>query len=133
MNHIIWNDEALLGGYSVLWDPIVHPRINTTPLLVTRKTKRPITLNILVTLWPNLGLECDTFSLFHAEFKERPPALSFKIAKFYFDNNLSDQADSFTLNADGDFYERTIAQSDLSLSFDTESDGKQVYQYPLRS
>ena len=55
--------------------------------------------------------------------QERPPALSFKIAKTYFDANLSDQTDSFTLNDDGDFYERTIAQNDLTLEFSSETDG----------
>ena len=54
---------------------------------------------------------------------ERPPALSFKIAKTYFDDNLSDQIDSFTLNDDGDFYERTIAENDLTLEFSSETDG----------
>ena len=54
------------------------------------------------------------------------PALTYKIAKQYFDNNLSDQTDSFTLNADGDFYERTIDENDLSLSFDANSDGNLV-------
>ena len=58
----------------------------------------------------------------NALFKERPPALSFKIAKAYFDNNLSDQVDLFTLNADGDYYERTIAASDLTLEFSSDTD-----------
>ena len=55
-------------------------------------------------------------------FKERPPAMSFKIAADYFQNNLSDQEDSFTLN--GDFYERTVSGNDLALSFDSQSDSK---------
>ena len=40
---------------------------------------------------------------------------------------MNDKADDFTLNADGDFYERTVAASDLDLSFDSESDGKYCY------
>ena len=59
----------------------------------------------------------------YQNFQEREPALSIKISGEYFINNLSDQADSFTLNEDGD-YERTIDQTDLTLSFDTESDCK---------
>ena len=55
--------------------------------------------------------------------KEREPALSIKINGEYFINNLNDQADFFTVNADGD-YERTIDQTELTLSFDTESDCK---------
>ena len=61
--------------------------------------------------------------------QERPPALSFKIAKTYFDDNLSDQIDSFTLNEDGDFYERTIAQNDLTLEFSSETDGQPFHFY----
>ena len=66
----------------------------------------------------------------NALFKERPPALSFKIAKAYFDNNLSDQVDLFTLNADGDYYERTIAASDLTLEFSSDTDCE-LFQFLL--
>ena len=52
----------------------------------------------------------------------RPPALSFKIAQDYFENNLNDQADSYVLN--NGFYERTIPEDELSLTFDSETDGK---------
>ena len=57
-------------------------------------------------------------------FKDRPPALSFKIAGDFFENNLSDETDSYTFNADTNFYERTVAASDLDLSFDSQSDGE---------
>ena len=60
-------------------------------------------------------------------FKERPPQLSFKIAKDFFENSLMDQVDSFTLNADQDFYERTVSENDLVLSFDPNSDGEPFF------
>ena len=50
--------------------------------------------------------------------------MSLKIAKDYFDNNYSDQIDLFQLSEDGEFYERTIAENDLELSFDDDLDGK---------
>ena len=37
-----------------------------------------------------------------------------------------DQIDSFTLNTAGDFYERTVAEKDLVLSFDPNTDGELV-------
>ena len=52
----------------------------------------------------------------------RPPVLSFKVAKEYFDLNLSGHISDFELDSDGLFYERTIQQDELSLSFNTESD-----------
>ena len=55
--------------------------------------------------------------------QNRPPALSFKVAKDYFDNNLNGQS-GYELDSDGAFYERTIPESELTLAFDTENDGK---------
>ena len=55
-------------------------------------------------------------------FQNRPPALSFKVTKEYFDLNLNGHIDDFELDSDGLFYERTIQQDQLSLSFNTESD-----------
>ena len=40
-----------------------------------------------------------------------------------------DQIDSFNLNTAGDFYERTVAEKDLVLSFDPNTDGKLVKHY----
>ena len=60
-------------------------------------------------------------------FQLRPPALTFRIAQEYFENNLSDEEDLYTFvpvdGPDGGFYDRTIHQDDLTLSFDTETDG----------
>ena len=55
----------------------------------------------------------------------RLPALTFRIAHEYFDNNLEGQTtDSYDFidGPDGGFHERTIQEDDLSLSFDTETD-----------
>ena len=55
----------------------------------------------------------------------RPPALTFRIAHEYFENNLEGQTtDSYDFidGPDGGFHERTIQEDDLSLSFDTETD-----------
>ena len=54
------------------------------------------------------------------------PALTFQIVKEYFDEKLSDQANNFKLTngPNGAFYERTIPEDDLTLSFDSEKDGK---------
>ena len=58
-------------------------------------------------------------------FQLRPPALTYRVAHEYFENNLSDQADLYTFvdGPDGGFHDRTIHQDDLTLSFDTETDG----------
>ena len=40
-----------------------------------------------------------------------------------------DQIDSFNLNTAGDFYERTVAEKDLVLSFDPNTDGELVKPY----
>ena len=55
--------------------------------------------------------------------------MSLKIAKDYFDNNYSDQIDLFQLSEDGEFYERTIAENDLELSFDDDLDGKRWFLF----
>ena len=52
------------------------------------------------------------------------PALSMKIAREYFDIYLSDETDLFELSPDGAFYERSIPESDLTLSFDNNLDGE---------
>ena len=55
----------------------------------------------------------------------RPPALTFRIAHEYFENNLEGQTtDSYDFidGPDGGYHERTIQEDDLSLSFDTETD-----------
>ena len=55
----------------------------------------------------------------------RPPALTFRIAHEYFENNLEGQTtDSYDFvdGPNGGFHERTIQEGDLTLSFDTESD-----------
>ena len=49
-------------------------------------------------------------------FQDNSPALTFGIAQAYFENNLSDQANDFTLT-DG-FYWRTIPENELELGFD---------------
>ena len=43
-----------------------------------------------------------------------------------------DQVDSFTLNADQDFYERTVSENDLVLSFDPNSDGESFVYFEIR-
>ena len=60
---------------------------------------------------------CDYFL-----FKDNTPALTFKIAEDYFENNITDEENNFNL-ADG-FYSRTIPQDDLVLAFDSTDDGK---------
>ena len=50
------------------------------------------------------------------------PALTFKIAQDFFENNLNGEESNFEL-ADG-FYSRTIEQDDLVLAFDTTDDGE---------
>ena len=52
------------------------------------------------------------------------PALSMKITREYFENYLSEEMDSFQLSQDGTFYERTIQENDLTLSFDNVMDGE---------
>ena len=47
------------------------------------------------------------------------PALSFRVLQSYYENNLSDQ-EGFTLN--NGYYEKTIEESELQLSFDEEND-----------
>ena len=61
-------------------------------------------------------------------FQDNGPALTFGIAQAYFENNLSDQANDFTLT-DG-FYWRTIPENELELGFDNDTDGK-LYQLML--
>ena len=50
------------------------------------------------------------------------PALSLQILQSYFENNLSDQEDGFTLE-DG-YYKRKIPGVDLQMEFDEEEDRK---------
>ena len=52
------------------------------------------------------------------------PALSMKIVKEYFEMYLSEETDLFELSPDGAYYERTIRESDLTLSFDNYLDGE---------
>ena len=59
----------------------------------------------------------------------RPPALTFRIAHEYFENNLEGQtSDSYDFiegpngGTEGSYHQRTIEQEDLTVSFDTESD-----------
>ena len=47
------------------------------------------------------------------------PALSFRVSQFYYENNLSDQ-EGFTFN--NGYYEKTVEESELQLSFDEEND-----------
>ena len=56
----------------------------------------------------------------------RPPALTFRIAQDHFVSNVSEQTDLYTFvdGPDGGYQERTIQQDELSLSFDSETDGK---------
>ena len=51
------------------------------------------------------------------------PAMSVKICRQYFENYLSEETD-FELSSDGAFYERTVPENDLALSFDDKMDGK---------
>merc|ERR1711990_669223 len=50
------------------------------------------------------------------------PAMSMKITREYFEMYLSEETDLFELSPDGAFYERTIAENDLALSFDSNLD-----------
>ena len=52
------------------------------------------------------------------------PAMSMKIAREYFEMYLSEETDLFELSPDGAFYERTIPENDLALSFDNNLDGE---------
>lgn len=52
------------------------------------------------------------------------PSLSMKIAREYFENYLSNETNLFELSPDGGYYERTIPENDLALSFDDETDGE---------
>ena len=54
--------------------------------------------------------------------KDNTPALTFKIAQDFFENNLNGEESNFVLS-DG-FYSRTIEQDDLVLAFDTTDDGE---------
>ena len=65
----------------------------------------------------------DIYSATKSSFQR--PALSLKIAQDYFENNLSDPDDQFQRN--GDFYERTIGEDDLTLSFSDNADGKNFF------
>ena len=47
-----------------------------------------------------------------------------KIAREYFEMYLSEETDLFELSPDGAFYERTIPENDLELSFDNNLDGE---------
>ena len=56
------------------------------------------------------------------KFKDNTPALTFRIAQAYFENNLASQTNDYDF-ADG-YYSRTIHQNDLELAFDSNTDGK---------
>ena len=43
------------------------------------------------------------------------PAISFRISQDYFENNLSDPNNDYTLN--NGYYERTVEESDLDFAF----------------
>ena len=77
------------------------------------------------TLTKDLHFRLEDYLTYHLWIliKHRPPALSFKVAKEYFDNNLNGQS-GYELDSDGAFYERTIPESELTLAFDEENDGK---------
>ena len=49
------------------------------------------------------------------------PALSFRVSQDYYENNLNDQ-EGFTFN--NGYYEKTVEESELQLSFDEENDRK---------
>ena len=68
-------------------------------------------------LFPSVLLINTTFCL-----KDNTPALTFKIAQDFFENNLNGEESNFVL-LDG-FYSRTIEQDDLVLAFDTTDDGE---------
>ena len=50
------------------------------------------------------------------------PALAFRIAQDYFENNLDDPNNDYTLN--NGFYERTIEEADLDFAFEVGNDRK---------
>ena len=50
------------------------------------------------------------------------PALSFRIAQDYFENNFNDPNNDYTLN--NGFYERTIEEADLDFAFGDSNDRK---------
>ena len=50
------------------------------------------------------------------------PALAFRIAQDYFENNLDDPNNDYTLN--NGFYERTIEEADLDFAFGDSNDRK---------
>ena len=54
------------------------------------------------------------------------PAMSVKICRQYFENYLSEETD-FELSSDGAFYERTVPENELALSFDDYMDGKSFH------
>ena len=54
------------------------------------------------------------------------PAMSVKICRQYFENYLSEET-GFELSSDGAFYERTVPENELALSFDDNMDGKSFH------
>ena len=52
------------------------------------------------------------------------PALSYKIAQDFFENNLSEQGADYTL--ENGFYTRRIGEDGLTLSFSDTEDGKNI-------
>ena len=66
----------------------------------------------------------DYFEITSCNDDESFPALSMKIAREYFEMYLSEETDLFELSPDGAFYERTIPENDLELSFDNNLDGE---------
>ena len=48
--------------------------------------------------------------------------MSFRIAQDYFENNLSDPDSQFQRN--GDYFERTVGEDDLTFSLSESADGK---------
>lgn len=69
-----------------------------------------------------LGQEFTRICIKGLAIKDNSPELSIKIAKDYFENNLSAAESNFDL-ADG-FYSRSIPEDELELAFDTVNDGK---------
>ena len=70
------------------------------------------------------GVSREKFIYVHGHVIVQRPALSFRIAQAYFENNLSNTNEDYTLN--NGFYERSIEESDLDFAFDDSNDRKYI-------
>ena len=54
-------------------------------------------------------------------FQDNTPALTYKVAEDFFENNLNEERDNYEFSEG--FYSRTIDQNELVLAFDAVDDG----------